>query len=616
MPDLDVAVTHREVKVVHLMALAVLEAGGPLPLDAIADRLKRLALPPRLAGAATPASLRKAWHGQSPIVRDPWDGRFTLDLLADHELNWIVYLADPLRAPSARPGPAEYRQPPDSEPLAQAEVDAAFTDRTLYAYSTIRTIAAVLEASGAGQLSPEEIQQRLAAIGARAHLDDGAIGRLKSDLVRITAEGMLRLHPESPDALAFRRDIRRMAAPRLRHQAEHEAFRARRAEHEIRRAEEERRETEEARQVRRALVHIVTVDRVARAAAVIDAGARDQRLFIGDGLRQLPGHLERFEFLAGVDLRPSLRSVGLDPDRWWLAELRPTQRTFRPSDRGALPVTLAAVVQATTGKTRVPADPRAWKDLLAAQSTTRLAAALADEAQALFALYEYGTLHGGVRLRRRAGDRLLPVTWSMRGDPDLDDIVRAANEHWLPIEIVVGRSADLSDPWPLATTVTVVEGDRDVLYIREGEEVRPLDPGDIRAIRLPIGSTPLPVTHRSWLHTDQRTCRLTVTLEGIQPPIWRRLDVSAAVTLARFHEFLQAALGWTNSHLHMFEIGDERIAIPYLRDQLTDGPITRSGRLVRLGDVVDHGVRRFSYEYRLRRLLAPHDRDRGGSRRV
>ena len=502
---------------------------------------------------------------------------------------------------SARRPPARvrrrYRQPADSEPLSQAEVDAAFADRTLYAYSTIRTAAAVLEASGAEPLSLEEIQQRLAAIGAHAHLDERAIGRWKSDLVRVTADGRLRLHAESPDALAFRRDIRRMAGPRLRQQAENEAFRARRAEHEARRAEEKRRETEEARQVRRALVHIVTVDRVARAAAVIDDGARELRLFVADELRQLPGHLGTFEFLAGVDLRPSLRSVGLDPDGWWLAELRPTQRTFRPSDQAAIPVTLAAVVQATTGKTRVPADPRTWTDLLAARSTTRLAAALEDEAQALFALYTYGALHGGVRLRRRAGDRLLPVMWSMRGDPDLRDFVSAANRHWLPVEIVVNRSADLSDPWPLASTVTVVEGDRDVLYIREGEEVRSLDPADIRAIRLPTGSTTPPVTHRSWLHIDHRRCRIRVALEGIEPPIWRRLDVSASVTLATLHDILQAALGWTNSHLHMFEIGDERIAIPYLQDQLSDGQITRSGRLVKLGHVVDHGVRRFTYDY-------------------
>ena len=60
---------------------------------------------------------------------------------------------------------------------------------------------------------------------------------------------------------------------------------------------------------------------------------------------------------------------------------------------------------------------------------------------------------------------------------------------------------------------------------------------------------------------------------------------------------LQVALGWTNSHLHVFEIADQRIAIPYDLEQLMDGQITCSARLVTLGDVVDHAVRRFAYEY-------------------
>jgi hypothetical protein len=50
---------------------------------------------------------------------------------------------------------------------------------------------------------------------------------------------------------------------------------------------------------------------------VIDVGTREQRLFIGDQLGDVPGHLDAFDFLAGLDLRPSLREVGLAPDRRW-----------------------------------------------------------------------------------------------------------------------------------------------------------------------------------------------------------------------------------------------------------------------------------------------------------
>jgi hypothetical protein len=50
--------------------------------------------------------------------------------------------------------------------------------------------------------------------------------------------------------------------------------------------------------------------------------------------------------------------------------------------------------------------------------------------------------------------------------------------------------------------------------------------------------------------------RLKVNLKGSKPPIWRRLEVPGDVTLAKLHVILQVAMGWTNSHLHSFKIGE------------------------------------------------------------
>lgn len=332
LPDLDTALTHPEVTVAHLMALAVLEAGEPLSIEAIAGRLGRLALPPRLAAAGNPASLRKAWHSQSPLVRDPVDGRFSLDLLAHHELPYVAYLADPLRAPATGSRPDEFRQPPDSEPLSQVEVDAAFRNRTIYAYSSIRRAAAVLEALGGGPLSLEEINRRLAAPGNRgADIDERAVVLWQSDLVAVGSDGMLYLNAASPDVSALRRDIRRMAFARLQQQAEAERARVWRAEHEIVRAEEERREIDEARRARRALVHIVAVDGVPRAAAVIDATAREQRLFVGEAMSELAAHLDAFDFLAGVDLRDVGERAGRGEAFAWQLEALRARHAAKPA---------------------------------------------------------------------------------------------------------------------------------------------------------------------------------------------------------------------------------------------------------------------------------------------
>jgi hypothetical protein len=46
-----------------------------------------------------------------------------------------------------------------------------------------------------------------------------------------------------------------------------------------------------------------------------------------------------------------------------------------------------------------------------------------------------------------------------------------------------------------------------------------------------------------------------VSLEEIEPPIWRTLLVRSGDSLHRLHQILQVAMGWTNSHLYVFEAG-------------------------------------------------------------
>jgi hypothetical protein len=46
-----------------------------------------------------------------------------------------------------------------------------------------------------------------------------------------------------------------------------------------------------------------------------------------------------------------------------------------------------------------------------------------------------------------------------------------------------------------------------------------------------------------------------VSIDRIEPRIWRRLVVPLQFNLRELHLVLQAAFGWTNSHLHEFEIG-------------------------------------------------------------
>lgn len=62
-----------------------------------------------------------------------------------------------------------------------------------------------------------------------------------------------------------------------------------------------------------------------------------------------------------------------------------------------------------------------------------------------------------------------------------------------------------------------------------------------------------------------------VTLLDVKPTVWRRIVVPDC-DLGQFHRYLQAAMGWQNSHLHRFEIEGEQFgpASPLDFDPLDD----------------------------------------------
>ena len=49
-----------------------------------------------------------------------------------------------------------------------------------------------------------------------------------------------------------------------------------------------------------------------------------------------------------------------------------------------------------------------------------------------------------------------------------------------------------------------------------------------------------------------KTTRLRVALRDVEPAVTRVIDVPASATLPELHDLLQAAIGWTDSHLHQF----------------------------------------------------------------
>ncbi len=88
---------------------------------------------------------------------------------------------------------------------------------------------------------------------------------------------------------------------------------------------------------------------------------------------------------------------------------------------------------------------------------------------------------------------------------------------------------------------------------------------------------------------------IKVVLKEISPPIWRILQVPSRMSLLSFHQILQQAMGWTNSHQHLFEVDGKQYGEPS-----TDWDIeVLDYRKITLEKIFSKGTTSFVYEYDL-----------------
>lgn len=90
--------------------------------------------------------------------------------------------------------------------------------------------------------------------------------------------------------------------------------------------------------------------------------------------------------------------------------------------------------------------------------------------------------------------------------------------------------------------------------------------------------------------------QLKVVLDEVRPQIWRRVQVPAEIPLDQLHLVIQAAMGWTNSHLHSFKFGDFEYTMPYEPGDLEELQM-EDEREVRLQELVTEPKESFGYLY-------------------
>ena len=94
----------------------------------------------------------------------------------------------------------------------------------------------------------------------------------------------------------------------------------------------------------------------------------------------------------------------------------------------------------------------------------------------------------------------------------------------------------------------------------------------------------------------ERVFQFKITLQGIAPPIWRRIQTKDC-TLDKLHEHIQTAMGWTNSHLHQFEIDGELYGDPMLMEDNFEEMDYKDSTSTRLSKILPKDGKRFRFKY-------------------
>jgi len=87
--------------------------------------------------------------------------------------------------------------------------------------------------------------------------------------------------------------------------------------------------------------------------------------------------------------------------------------------------------------------------------------------------------------------------------------------------------------------------------------------------------------------------QIKITLQGIEPPIWRRFQVPADIRLSMLHGVIQDVMGWEDDHLHQFFIDGKCYGDARLADQ--EG-VDNEDR-IKLNQVIQTKGGSFIYEY-------------------
>lgn len=224
-----------------------------------------------------------------------------------------------------------------------------------------------------------------------------------------------------------------------------------------------------------------------RAVALLDVMAHEISTYVGDELQGLPARLEGYDIIGGIEIRGLLRALGFAPGQRRLHELGPPQKTLSFGPRGgSVKLTVTQLVQSSCRISRPFTDEAKLGSYLQNRELSKLRKRLEVDAQSLYALYEYGRLHGTVRLRLGPWEEDLPAPWAHPDEVRLHRLKKEAFEMGVPLEIVVGRAPAWSGAAAKTCLARVVLGENRWDHLLVDPSGAVIEDADVQRARLAL----------------------------------------------------------------------------------------------------------------------------------
>lgn len=442
-PRIEDARSSPDANYYSLLLVALLERGGPMTLGEVAARFAAARIAPTAREAL--ASLKRCKPARAPIYRD--GDLYALDPHDDEVSFWLFRLGlRPARVAPLPTVPHGYGPLPSAaHPVTVAALHEAWRDGVPNSWSAQRVAVAVLDAHGTA-MSGGDVMAFVSARSRWSPLRAKSAQFWRSGAIIVREDGLWELDL-AHDAVRSTREAVRDRVSDMRRWAE---MRPDPVVMETQRQRIERERSAHARQLaamRRVLVYAFPAKRP-QALALVDVEKPEVTVFLNDEMALAIARLADYEIIGAVDVRALLRTLAVDPGERRLAELGPPQKTRQLNRRGrTLTITTPLLVQGSCGISRPFGDERTMGECLRSGAVTKFRRRVEADAKSLYALYQYGRLHGCVRLRWGFLDEMLPAPWVHRDESTLYHLLKEAHERDVPLEIVAGSAPGWADPW-------------------------------------------------------------------------------------------------------------------------------------------------------------------------